>query len=82
MLSKALEWASVSIVAPLLGNMRGRSILGAFEIKIYIYQALQAGISLCRGPVGEPGGNSLAGAFFKRESISGFIFWTQRTYRF
>jgi hypothetical protein len=37
MLSKALEWASVSAGAPLLGNMERRSFLRAFEIK-KIYQ--------------------------------------------
>jgi hypothetical protein len=36
MLSKALEWSSVSIVATLLGNMEGRSFLRAFEINRYI----------------------------------------------
>jgi hypothetical protein len=36
MLSKALAWASVSIGAPLLGNMEGRSFHRAFEIKRYI----------------------------------------------
>jgi len=36
MLSKALEWASVSIWAPLLGNKEGRSFLRAFEMKRYI----------------------------------------------
>jgi hypothetical protein len=36
MLSKALEWASVSIGAPPLGNIEGRSFLRAFEIKRYI----------------------------------------------
>jgi len=35
-LSKALEWASVSIGAQLLGNMEGRSFLRTFEIKRYI----------------------------------------------
>jgi hypothetical protein len=35
-ISKALEWASVSIGAPLLGNMEGHSFLRAFEIKRYI----------------------------------------------
>ena len=33
MLSKALEWASVSIGAQLLGNVEGHSFLRAFEIK-------------------------------------------------
>jgi len=36
MLNKALERASVSIGAPLLGNMEGHSFLRAFEIKRYI----------------------------------------------
>ena len=36
MLSKTLEWASVSIGTPLLGNMEGRSFLRAFEIERYI----------------------------------------------
>jgi hypothetical protein len=36
MLSKAVEWASVSTGAPLLGNMEGLSFLRAFEIKRYI----------------------------------------------
>jgi hypothetical protein len=36
MLSKALEWASVSIVATLFRNMEGRSFLRAFEIKRYV----------------------------------------------
>jgi hypothetical protein len=34
-LSKALEWASLSIGALLLGNMEGWSFLTAFEIKRY-----------------------------------------------
>jgi len=36
MLSKAVEWTSVSIGAPLWGNMEGRSVLMAFEIKTNI----------------------------------------------
>ena len=36
MFIKALEWASVSIGAPLLGDMEGRSFLKAFERKRYI----------------------------------------------
>jgi hypothetical protein len=35
-LSKALEWVSISIEAPLLGNMEGHSFLRAFEIKGYV----------------------------------------------
>jgi hypothetical protein len=41
MLSKALEWASVSLEAPLLENMEGRSFLRAFEIKRYIKRYVQ-----------------------------------------
>ena len=33
---KALEWASVSIGALLLGNVEGHCFLRAFEIKIFI----------------------------------------------
>jgi hypothetical protein len=36
MLSKGIEWASVSIEALLLGNTEGRSFLRDFEIKRYI----------------------------------------------
>jgi hypothetical protein len=36
MLSKVLEWASVSIAVPVLGNKEGRSFLRAFEIQRYI----------------------------------------------
>jgi ABC-type transport system involved in cytochrome bd biosynthesis fused ATPase/permease subunit len=36
MVSKALEWASVSIGAPLLGNMEGCSFVRAFGIKRYV----------------------------------------------
>jgi hypothetical protein len=35
MLSKVMEWLSVSIGVLLLGNMEGCSFLRAFEIKIY-----------------------------------------------
>jgi hypothetical protein len=41
MLSKALEWASVSIVAPLWGIMEGRSFLRALEVRRYIKRYLK-----------------------------------------
>jgi hypothetical protein len=67
MLSKALEWASVSIRAPFLGNMEGRSFLGAFEIRRYIKRYVKMPckwVSLSVGALlGEPGGDSLAGTF-------------------
>jgi hypothetical protein len=47
--------------------MEGRSFVRAFEIKRYIKgdvkNALYSGISLHRGPIGEPGGDSLARTF-------------------
>jgi len=65
MLNKALEWASVSIGAPLVGNMDGYSSLKASEIKRYIMRDVKCPVGryLHRGPVGEPGGDSLAGSF-------------------
>jgi len=62
MLSEALKWASVSIGAPLLGNMKGRSFLRAFEIKRHIKRYVKmpskrVSLSVHRGPVGEPGGD-------------------------
>jgi hypothetical protein len=67
MLSKALELASVSIGAPRLGNMEGRSFLRAFEIKRYIKRDVKLPyqrVSLSIGaPLVEPGGDSLAGTF-------------------
>ena len=70
MLSKALEWASVYMGAPLLGNMEGRSFLRAFEIKRYIKIYVKISckwVSLHRGPVGEPGGIRLPGLFERKE---------------
>jgi hypothetical protein len=65
MLSKALEWASVSIGAPLLGNMGGRSYLRAFEIKRYIKRYVKIPckrVSLSmRAPLGNLEGKPLPG---------------------
>jgi hypothetical protein len=55
--------------APLLGTLEDMS-----------RKALDTGISLHRGPVGEPGGDSLAGTL--EDSTSGFLSWTQKTLRF
>jgi hypothetical protein len=66
---KPLEWVSVSIGAPLLGNVEGRTFLRDFEIKIYIKRYVKmpiAGITFHRGPVGEPGGDSLPGLFKRK----------------
>jgi hypothetical protein len=67
MLSKALEWASVSVWALLLENMEGHCFLRAFEIKRYIKRDVKVPcnrVSLSIwGPVGECGGYSLTKTF-------------------
>jgi hypothetical protein len=85
-LSKVLEWTSVSIGAPLLGNMEGRPFLRVFEIKRFIQghvkiSCKRISLSLSIGGfVGEPAWDTLSGTFWeKRKSISGFLSWTQRT---
>jgi hypothetical protein len=45
-----------------------------------LQKALDMDISLHRGPVGEPGGDSLAGTLDRKGS--GFLCWTQRPLRF
>jgi hypothetical protein len=65
-LIKAVEWAPVSIGAPLLGNMEGHSSLRAFEIKRYIMRYVKMPCKRYRshrGPVGENGGDTLEGTF-------------------
>jgi hypothetical protein len=67
MLSKALQWASVSVGALRLGNVEGRSFHRAFEIKRYIERYVKMPCKRVylsiRDPVGKPGGDSLAGKF-------------------
>ena len=48
-----------------MGNMNRCSFLKAFEIKRYIKRDVKCPVSgyLHRGPIGEPGGDSLAGNF-------------------
>jgi len=41
MLSKARKWASISIGAPLLGNMDGRFFLGAFLLDEFLLGHLE-----------------------------------------
>jgi hypothetical protein len=71
MLSKALEWASVSIGALLLGNMEGCCFLRAFEIKRYINRYVKMPckqVSLSIGaPLGNLEGIHLVGLFEKKE---------------
>jgi hypothetical protein len=63
MLIKAVEWASISIGAPFLGNMEGCCFLRAFEIqrcirRYVIMPCKRVSLSI-EAPVGEPGGDSL-----------------------
>jgi hypothetical protein len=63
------------------GALWGASSMGTLEDMLR--KSPDTGISLHRGPVGEPGGDSLAGTFVReKESICGFLPWTQRTLRF
>jgi len=57
MLSKAPEWASVSIGAPILGNMGGRSFLRAFEINRYIERYVKMSCKRVSLSIGSPLGN-------------------------
>jgi hypothetical protein len=82
-LRKALEQASVSIGPPLLGNMEERSFHRAFEIKRYIKRDVKMPCKQVSLSTGEPGGDLLARTFWiEKDSISGFLSWTQRTLRF
>ena len=49
MLSKALKWASISVGAPLLGNMDERFFLRAFLLEEFLLGLLE----ICKGPVDE-----------------------------
>ena len=57
MLSKALKRASISVGAALLGNMEGRSFLGAFEIKRYIKRDVKMPCKRVSFSIGAPLGN-------------------------
>jgi len=46
MLSKARKWASISIGAPLLGNMDGPFFLGAFLLEEFLVGPLE----ICKMP--------------------------------
>jgi hypothetical protein len=63
MLRKAVEWASVSIGAPLVRNMEGRPFLWASEINRYIKMPCKR-VSLSIGaPLGNLEGIRLPGLF-------------------
>jgi hypothetical protein len=85
-LSKALERASVSIGALILGNMEGCSFLRAFEIKRYIKRYVRMPCERVSVSIGDPLGNlegfSCRVVLRENESTPGFPSWTQRTLRF
>jgi len=86
MLSKALEWASVSIGTLLLGIMEGHSFLRDFQIKRYIKRYINMPCKRVSLPIGAPLGTWIGFTcrdfLREKESISGFLSWTQRTLRF
>ena len=49
MLSKARKWVSISVRAPLLGNMDGRFLLRAFLLEEFLLGLLE----ICKCPVDE-----------------------------
>jgi len=57
MLSKALELASVSVGAPLWGNMEGRSFLRVFEINRHIKRDVKMPSKRVSFSMGAPLGN-------------------------
>ena len=60
MLSKARKWASISIGAPLLGNMDGRFFLGASLLEKFLLGTLEMCKMPCRRvflSIGAPLGN-------------------------
>jgi hypothetical protein len=69
----ALEWASVSIGAPLLRDMDGRSFLRAFEIKRCINRYVKTPckwVSLSIGaPLGNLEGIHLPGFFLEKRIV-------------
>jgi hypothetical protein len=77
MLSKALEWASVSIGVQLLGNIEGRSFLGAFEMKIYVKRDVKMPCKRLSLSIGAPLGNlegiRLPGLWEKRKVYLGSL---------
>ena len=89
MLSKARKWASISVGAPLLGNMDGRFFLRSFLLEEFLSGLLE----ICKCPVDEylsPQGprcgtwrGFVCGDFReKRSNIFGFLSWTQKLLRF
>ena len=66
MLSKALEWASVSIGPSLVGNMEGRSFLWAFEKKIYVKMPCKRASLSIGAPLENLEGIRLSGLFERK----------------
>jgi hypothetical protein len=75
---QVLEWASVSIGDPLLGNMERRSILRVFEIKKYIKRYVNMPcqrVSVSIGaPYGGPGEDLLAGTFWIKKKKKRIVY--------
>ena len=75
MLNKARKWASASIGAQLLENMGVSFILGPsyleefYEVSQRDADVLLTGISLHRDPLGEPGVDSFAGIFERKDKV-------------
>jgi hypothetical protein len=86
MLSKALAWVSVSIEALLLGNLEGFSFLRAFEIERYIKIDVKCPVIRYVSPQGSCWGTwrgfACGNSLREKDSVSGFLSWTQRTLRF
>jgi hypothetical protein len=83
MLSKALELASVSIGGPLMGYVERRFFLRAFEVMRYIKRYVKVSCKWASLSIGAPLGNwrefTYRDVLREKESISGFLSWTQRT---
>jgi len=67
MLSKARKWASISLGAPVLGNMDGRFFLGAFLLEEFFIRSFRDMQMPCRVSLsrGAPLGN-LEGVFERK----------------
>jgi len=73
--------AFISEQAQCGGSLVRAPLLGTLEDMLR--KGPDTGISLHAGPVGEPGGYSIAGTLERKgQYISGFLSWTQRTLRY
>jgi uncharacterized iron-regulated membrane protein len=70
-LSEEAQWGGPLGRTPLLGTLEDM-----------LRKALDTGIALHRGPLGNLEGIHLLGLLREKVSISGFLSWTQKTVRF